>query len=110
MRPADLISRRLHWSRRWLLAWLLDRGVIVLGLRVAGSHGQPPSWRHGAGGTSCPSPCSFWAPFSHLNDQMWFLVFISSQTMGPKGTGGKAGSPSSQRRAELNQPRVFGLT
>lgn len=87
MRPADLISRRLHWSRRWLLAWLLDRGCFG----VAGSRGQPPlpTVGTGLGGTGCPSPCSFWTPFSHSNDQMCFLLFGSSQTMGPAGEGGR---------------------
>lgn len=117
MRLADLISTQLHWSWRWLLTWLLDRGVAVslfgLGVQVTRSRGQPSFWRHGpkdghrAGDTSCLSPCSFWAPFSPLNDQMWFLVLISSQTMGLEGPQGKAGSPSPWHQAGLNQPQVL---
>lgn len=42
-----------------------------------------------------------------LFDQMWFLVLISSQTTGLERAQGKAGSPSPQHQAGLNQPQVL---
>lgn len=51
----------------------------------------------------------FQAGSSHLTDQT-FLAWIRSQTMGPEGTRGKAGSPSCRLQARLKQPQVFGLS
>lgn len=97
VRVADLISGRLRWSRPWLPAGLWDHlGWVGLGLRVAGTRwAQPRGWR-------APSLSPFWAPFGHSTPQMWFLgFFLDSQTMGPKGVWGTAGTPLMQ----LDRPR-----
>lgn len=64
------------------------------------------------GGFWCdlPGVCRlFQAGFSRLNGKM-FLVWIRSQTMGPEGTWGEAGSPSPRLQTRLKQPQVFGLS
>lgn len=119
-------SQELSWdvvcSRNtppWLAActgvWMLSRDPGAG--RAGGKLLHPRAFPAGKGD---PEKGGFWhgllgvcrlfqAGFSHLIDQM-FLAWIKSQTMGPEGTRGKAGSPSRRLQARLKQPQVFGLS